>query len=176
MVNLRLILAFLAPTLLILFLIQRHGAALMNEKAPYGIVSLELAGKATEAQSIVDSWKKEGKTTTALGNIRLDFLFIPFYSILLYMTCGSLATIHPARPQRIGTGIAFGCLLAGLFDVFENVCMMASLNGKGGSVTAAATSALATAKFSLLVIALLYIAFSSMRLIGSRKGYAQKNA
>jgi hypothetical protein len=170
MVNLRLILAFLAPTLLILFLIQRHGATLMNEKAPYGIVSLELAGKATEAQSIVDSWKKEGKTTTALGNIRLDFLFIPFYSILLYMACGTLATFKPSRPQRVGAWIAFGSLLAGLFDVLENVAMTAILRGMSGTGLAPVTSALATAKHALLGAALAYILFSTFRLLMNGRG------
>ena len=176
MANLRIILAFLAVTSLLLAVLQRQGAKLVNAEAPYGIVSLELAGDAEKTRAIASSWEAEGKTDTAIRNIRLDFLLIPFYSILFYMACGSIATYKSSRHERIGTWIAFACLLAGIFDVFENLAMTAALRGRIGAAGATATSLLATAKFSILGIAILYILSSAARSLFRSQGNELKTA
>ena len=176
MANVRIIIAFLAVTSLLLAVLQRQGATLVNDEAPYGIVSLELAGDADKARAIAAAWETEGKTATAIRNIRLDFLLIPFYSILLYMACGSLATYKTSRHERIGTWIAFACLLAGIFDVFENLTMTATLRGHIGAVGAAATSLLATAKFAILGTAILYILATSARRLFRSQGKELRTA
>jgi hypothetical protein len=176
MANIRIILAFLAVTALLLAFLQRQGATLVNGEAPYGIVSLELAGDAEKASAIAAAWEAEGKTAVAIRNIRLDFLLIPFYSILLYMACGSLATYKPSRHGRIGAWIAFACLLAGIFDVFENLAMMAALRGRVGATGAAATTLLASAKFAILAIAVLYILSTSARRLLRSQGKQLRTA
>jgi hypothetical protein len=176
MANLRIVLAFLAATTLLLAILQRQGVGLVNERSPYGIVSLELAGSAHEARAIVSAWEAEGKTATAIRNIRLDFLLIPFYSILLYMACGSLATNKPARHSRIGAWIAFGCLLAGLLDVFENIIMMSTLRGRISETGVTAASLLAKTKFAWIGLALAYILYSSIRSLSGRQGDTHRAA
>ena len=170
MANLRIISFFLICTLLIMGTLMLQGSSLVNVESPQGIVSLELAGDGEKAADIVSAWEAEGRTETALRNISLDFLFIPFYSILLYMACGTLATFKPSRPQRVGAWIAFGSLLAGLFDVLENVAMTAILRGMSGTGLAPVTSALATAKQALLGAALAYILFSTFRMLMNGRG------
>jgi hypothetical protein len=129
MVNHRIILAFLTGTVVLLILLRVQGSSLVNEQAPAGIVSFELAGSRTKAEAISSAWESEGRTKTALGNIRLDYLFIPFYSLFLYMSCGTLATGSSSRSRRPGVWIAFGSLLAGMLDVFENLVMSAQIKG-----------------------------------------------
>jgi hypothetical protein len=170
MVNHRIILAFLTGTVVLLILLRVQGSSLVNEQAPAGIVSFELAGSRTKAEAISSAWESEGRTKTALGNIRLDYLFIPFYSLFLYMSCGTLATGSSSRSRRPGVWIAFGSLLAGMLDVFENLVMSAQIKGGISNAGVLATYLLASAKFVLVGAAFIYILVQGTRLLISRSG------
>ena len=50
------------------------GAPLTTEDAPYGVVSLEIAGTVENAQDILDSWDTNAQIRAAFG-LGLDFLF-----------------------------------------------------------------------------------------------------
>ena len=65
----------------------------------------------------------------AKTNIWIDFFFIPFYTMLFYTLCGSISVRMLGIPAKLGVLLAFGSLLAGLFDVTENILMLFSLNG-----------------------------------------------
>jgi hypothetical protein len=176
MVNHRIILAFLTGTVVLLILLRVQGSSLVNEQAPAGIVSFELAGSRTKAEAISSAWESEGRTKTALGNIRLDYLFIPFYSLFLYMSCGTLATGSSSRSRRPGVWIAFGSVLAGMLDVFENLIMTAGIKGNISNAGALATALLASVKFLLVGTAVLYILAQGIRLLIVRPGKSGSDA
>jgi hypothetical protein len=176
MVNLRIILAFLTGTAVLLALLRIQGGPLVNEQAPAGIVSFELAGSRTKAEAIASAWESEGKMKTALGNIRLDYLFIPFYSLFLYIACGTLATGRVNGSRRTGVWIAFGSLLAGMLDVFENLVMSAQIKGNISNAGVLATTLLASAKFVLVGAAVIYILAQGTRLLISRSGKSGSSA
>ena len=173
MANLRIISAFLILSAVFMSILERQGKGLSTGQAPHGIVSLELAGDGERAGGIVKEWEAQGLKAKAIGNIRLDFLFIPFYSIGLYMLCGSLATWRSERPDRKGVRIAFGCLLAGLFDALENTLMLAGLRGHVSDVLSSATALFAGSKFVLLATAALYILYRALHLLLSEQSKAQ---
>jgi hypothetical protein len=164
MINIRIIFFLLAGTLFFFLLLRLQGK-LETIKSPASIVSLELAHDAPSVEEITTSWNQEGMTSRARTNIWIDFLFIPFYVMLFYTLCGSISVRMNGFSAKLGVLLAFGSLMAGVFDVLENILMLFSLHGHYNNFTALLTAIFATAKFSLLLLAVLYILPWGMRLL-----------
>ena len=130
-----------------------------------GIVSLELASTPSQSKDIIKEWRNNELIGNAKTNVWIDFLFIPFYSLLFYTLCGSISVRTTGQVAKIGVMLAFGSLIAGLFDVFENLLMMLSLNGISNYLVVILTSFFAAAKFTLLALALLYVIPFGLRVI-----------
>jgi hypothetical protein len=156
MINIRIILFFFIATLGV-FLLLRIQGRLETKEAPLGIVSLELASTTTEVKSILKAWETEAMISTAKNNILLDFLFIPLYSLIFYTLCGSISVRTRRIVAKMGVVLAFGAVIAGLFDVFENILMLLSLNDHYNYLTVLLTAFFAVTKFILLGLALLYV-------------------
>lgn len=156
MINIRIIFFLLAGTLFF-FLLLRVQGKLETIKSPASIVSLELAHDAQSVEDITTSWNQEGMTTRAKTNIWIDFLFIPFYVMLFYTLCGSISVRMIGFSAKLGVLLAFGSLIAGILDVLENILMLFALHGHYNNFSALLTTFFATAKFTLLLLAVLYI-------------------
>jgi hypothetical protein len=167
MINIRIILFLLASTLGIFLLLRVQGNLETNE-SPLGILSLEFASQPERITAITDAWESEGMTGRARANIWIDFLFIPFYAMLFYTLCGSISVRMKAFPAKLGIFLAFGAMMAGMMDVFENILMLFSLRGHFNGVTAWLTTFFAAGKFLLLALALLYVIPLGLRLIVRR--------
>jgi len=168
MINIRIIFFLLAGTLFF-FLLLRFQGKLETKLSPAAIVSLELAHDAESVHAITSIWNQEGMTSRAKTNIWIDFFFIPFYTMLFYTLCGSISVRMKGIPAKLGVLLAFGSLVAGLFDVLENILMLFALQGHYNDVSALLTAFFATVKFSLLLLALLYILPLGIRLLILRK-------
>ena len=164
MINIKIIFFLLAGTLLF-FLTLRFQGKLETKDSPFGIVSLELAHKSEAIQNILTAWEREDMIPRAKTNIWIDFLFIPFYTMLFYTLCGSISVRMRGIPAKTGVFLAFGSLLAGLFDIAENILMLFSLNGLYNNFSALLTFLLATSKFFLLLLALAYVLPLGLRII-----------
>jgi hypothetical protein len=68
-------------------------------------------------------------------------------------------------PAKLGVLLAFGSLLAGLFDIAENILMLFSLHDNYNNLTALLTAFFAYAKFSLLLLALAYVLPLGLRIL-----------
>lgn len=154
---------------LFFFLLLRFQGKLETKFSPASIVSLELAHDAQSVQDITTIWNEEGMTSRAKTNIRIDFLFIPFYAMLFYTLCGSISVRMNGIPAKLGVLLAFGSLVAGVFDVMENILMLYALSGHYNNISALLTTVFATIKFSLLLLAILYILPLGIRLLLLRK-------
>lgn len=169
MTNWKIIGFFFAGTLFFLLLLRWQGSALITTSAPYGIVSLELSSNAVGVAAIAAEWRP-----ALLGvfrwNMLLDFFVIPFYGMFLYSFCGYFSVHYvPMLLQRAGVLMAFGSLLAMMFDVFENIAMIISMHIGVTGVGAVLTSIFAVLKFSLIALALLYILFSAVYLVLAKR-------
>lgn len=164
MINIRIILFLLAGTLLF-FLVLRFQGKLESKDAPKGIISLEMAHESVTIDSIISSWIADGKLQRAKANIWIDFLFIPFYALLFYTLCGSISVRMNGIPAKLGVLLAFGSMVAGLFDLMENILMLFSLQGHYNNFSALLTTFFATVKFSLLLLAIAYILPLGIRLL-----------
>jgi hypothetical protein len=168
MINIRIIFFLLAGTLFF-FLLLRFQGKLETKFSPASIVSLELAHDAASVKDITTIWYQEGMTSRAKTNIWIDFLFIPFYAMLFYTLCGSISVRMNGIPAKLGVLLAFGSLVAGLLDVLENMLMLFALNGHFNNFFAFLTTVFATVKFSLLLLAIVYILPLGLRLLLLRK-------
>jgi hypothetical protein len=136
---------------------------LYNDKiAPYGIVSLELAGDATEASRIISFWDLWGARDDALRSIAYDYIFLLFYSTTLALACVIAASL-PGRDRsswyaRLGLGLAWAQWLAALLDVIENVALTKMLTApRVGDSWPVVAWWCAIPKFALIILGLLYI-------------------
>lgn len=164
MINIRIILFLLSGTLA-LFLLLRFQGKLETTDTPLSILSLEFAQNAHEITEVKQAWDDAGMTGKAKTNIWIDFLFIPFYAMLFYTLCGTISVRMDGFPAKLGIFLAFGALVAGLFDALENILMLFALNGHYNNFTAWLTASLVWIKFLLLALAALYVIPLGARLL-----------
>jgi hypothetical protein len=144
--------AFLAWTLILLFLFQPANRPLMNSAAPNGIISLQLAWTAGNAQSMLDSWNTSAQLFAAFG-LGFDYLFMPVYALALALGTLLAAGRHPGRFAKLGIWAAYGAFLAAIFDGLENFGQFHELfNGRVD--LAALVGICATVKFTLILFGL----------------------
>lgn len=167
-INIRIILALLAGTIFFMLILRWQGRPLTTATAPAGIVSLELAGTAEHTSAILKGWANQGLSAVARNNIMIDFLFIPFYAMLFYTLCGSIAVRHKGTAATVGVMLAFDALVAGLLDVSENILMLLSTFNWYNQLSARFTAIFASAKFFLLALCLLYVALLGLPLMARK--------
>lgn len=141
-------------------------AIMMLASDGFPIVELELAGSVERADAVI----ADADLDAVRASIYWDFLFLAFYAPALYL--GSLwAGRHfdSERIQGIARAIACGALVAGAFDIVENLAMLGYLNGWGGWDGWPALSAImAIPKFALVVVAILWI-LAGVGMAGARR-------
>lgn len=99
--------------------------------SPQGILSLEFAFTAENAQAIVKAWSNANVLKAAIDLQRLDFIFIFAYSTTLSLSCLWVTKLLPKfDPRWLSAGIvlAWGQWLAALFDITENLCLFPFLD------------------------------------------------
>lgn len=165
MTNIRIILFLLTGTLFFFLVLRFQGQQLISRESPAGIVSLELAGSKAHTETMVRGWLENGKISAVKRNILIDFLFIPFYALLFYTLCGSISVRHSGRAASLGVLLAFFSLIAGFFDVCENILMLFSSYGYYSNFTAMLTAFFAAAKFALLGLSVLYVIILGLPLL-----------
>jgi hypothetical protein len=153
-----LVFVFAIMTLLIASQLSKIGKPLtIPVTSPYGILSLEFACTAKNAQNIVKAWSAANTLNAAIYLQRLDFLFIVTYSTTLGLLC-ILATklLYNFDPRWLSVGIilAWGQLAAALLDVIENLCLFPFLYGATGNLFPLASLAAVSAGLKFILIGL----------------------
>lgn len=169
MINIKIKLFLLAATLFFFLLLRYQGADLIRPYSPKGIVSLEIAPSAEAISAVLAGLKADDLIGKTRQNIFIDFFFIPFYAMLFYTLAGSISVRMKGKAATAGVLLAFFSLIAGLFDVFENILILLATYGIYNDFTAILTAIFASAKFLLLFVALLYIILFGLRVIMKRK-------
>jgi len=130
---------------------QLLGAGLRTPTAPFGIVSLQLAGDVASATSIVDSWSRRAWSAGLVAHA-LDGLFPFAYGILLVGAAARLrARGAGGRTWMVAAGAA---VLAAVADLVENVAMVPALLGLASTTSVQVTLVAAVVKFTVLAVAL----------------------
>ena len=114
------------------YALKRLDAPLINQHAPWGIVSLQLAHTVEASQEILASWDKAARDNAQSG-LLLDFLFPICYSTALTIACFWAAAIFRERGYWktgwLAFAIAWAQWPAAAFDYVENIALWAELRG-----------------------------------------------
>ena len=95
-----------------------------------------------------------------MNNIYIDFLFIPCYALFLAVCCKYMAEKIVRPSYQIWANRLVKLLaVAALFDVVENILMLMSIAGNYTPETLLLTRLIASCKFLLVGLAILYILF-----------------
>lgn len=151
----------LLMTILIMFITNIVGQSLTTPSAPFGIISFEFAFSPERAQEIINSWNPDAQLRAAFIQ-GLDFLFPLVYSVALGLGCILTAGVLRSRRKQLrGLGVLFawGLVLAALCDYIENVALVAMLFGSVQSPFPEIAGVCALIKFTLIIIAVIYILY-----------------
>jgi hypothetical protein len=160
----RMILPLVALSILLLIFLNLVGNPLVNQSAPYGMISFELAWEVDQAQSILESWDHSAQLRAAFS-LGLDYLFILIYSLTLTLTCLWAARFRRERrrfPTWLvmigwpGILLAWGQSLAGGLDIIENIALTRILLEAVVAPWPQIASICASLKFTLVVTGVVY--------------------
>lgn len=141
---------------------DRTGAPLKGPGTVLGIVDLEFAFNHHRAEEIYQNWLytfADGlpRVTIAIRHTWLDFVFIFFYSFFLFFGSKSVSESFSGKISALGKLLAMASLYAGLFDIFENIGILAMLKGNTGGAIPLFTGIFSSMKWILVICSLMYI-------------------
>ena len=146
-------------TLAVMAALRCYDSHLKTEAAPNGIVSYEFAGTLPVAQSMIESWGKDGQVYAGLS-MGLDYLFLIVYAFTIGLGCvltGEKLSIKFASAKIIGSILAWGLIIAALLDAIENYALINILLGSVEEFWLTIAWACAAPKFALVGFGLLYL-------------------
>lgn len=124
------------------------------------ILDFEFAGSSSRATQIMTEWGVKGRSAAHLS-LLLDYGYMVSYG--LFFCLAGLAIRDTARTRgwrrlaTFGTVVPFFALLAAVFDASENVALLLTLAGKGGSLAPPFAAVCSAIKFTLITIAIVYV-------------------
>jgi hypothetical protein len=124
------------------------------------ILDFEFAASHARAAQIISEWGPKGRNAARLSLI-LDYGYMLSYG--LFFALAGFAIRDTARAhgwQRfaaVGVVVPFFALTAATFDASENVALLLTLAGNGGSFAPLFATVCSTIKFTLIGIAILYV-------------------
>ena len=124
------------------------------------ILGFEFASSKARTAQIVSEWGPKGRDAAHLS-LLLDYGYMLSYG--LFFTLAGLATRDFARARGwrrlavTGSVVPFFALAAASFDATENVALLLTLAGNGGSFAPPLATICSTIKFTLITIAILYV-------------------
>jgi hypothetical protein len=143
--------------------VQGYGAASISD--------FEFAGSSSRAAQIMAEWGPEGRRLAHLG-LLLDYGYMLSYG--LFFALAGFAVRDAARTRgwrrmaKAGVVIPYFALAAACFDASENVALLLTLGGQGGSFAPPFATVCSTIKWTLIGIAILYVLFGSALLLRAR--------
>ena len=124
------------------------------------IIGFEFAGSKARATQIMAEWGARGRSAARLS-LWIDYGYMISYGA--FFTLAGLATRDLARQRdwrRLATAgivVPFFAAAAAMFDASENVALLLTLGGHGGSFAPVFATACSSIKFTLIAIAIGYV-------------------
>ena len=154
----QILLVLIVPTMLALGAID---LPLRVPGNPHGIVSGEFCGWARSCEATLAAWGEPGRQWAMLS-LGLDYLFMLEYAGLvcmgLLMAAQRLEHQAPPVQAKLLRGFAMLALLAGGFDVAENLCLIGVVHSGQGGALAEWAAWFASLKFVLIGVAVTALA------------------
>lgn len=162
---------WLVATLVMTGILNWISIPLINEVAPWGLFSWQLAATPQRAQAILASWDGRTQLLASFG-LGLDYLFLFVYAVTLNLACQWSA--HKLERQRFGNWIGAAIWMAALFDALENACLAIGLVGKPVSPYPEVAALSAAIKFTLIFVALGWTLLGAFAAIRQKRALSAK--
>lgn len=152
----------IAGTLIMAYVMAESGRSLKTPETAMGIINLEFASTKEKVNAVLNAWSYPGTNnidniSVAIQNTWFDFIFLFFYSLMLFYACLSISYSMTGFLNKTGKWLATGSLYAGLFDIIENAGMLISLNGYTSNLVAIITATFSVLKWILVLCAVSFI-------------------
>jgi hypothetical protein len=134
-------------------------------------LGFEFAGSRARAAQIMAEWGSKGRDAARLS-LWLDYGFLLSYGA--FFTLAGLLTRDAARThgwRRLaiaGVVVPFFAAAAAIFDASEDVALLLTLGGHGGSFAPPFAAVCSAIKFTLITLAILYVLCGLARWSGQR--------
>jgi len=153
-----LLLALISLVAVFIYIMQSLNAPLINELAPGGIVSFELAGELSAAKQVIGSWDIAATSYAGL-NLGIDYLFLVIYSATIALACFMLASgLKPqSRWQKMGYILVSAQWVAAVADMVENYALIQLLLGSYEAYWSSLALYTAIIKFILILLGIFYL-------------------
>ena len=132
-----------------------------------GVISFELAGELSLAQSMVESWGQTGQVYAGLS-LGLDYVFLIAYSSSIALGCVLVARNLSSRVDflsSVGALVAWAQFGAALLDAAENFALIQVLLGSQQAMWPAVARWCAIPKFLIVAAGLVYVGFGAVSAI-----------
>ena len=160
-------------SLVMVMVMAKTSTTLKTPATPLGILNLEFAYNSAKAGTVLNAWQPNEKIDNievATFNTWLDFIFLFFYSLFLFIGCKMLSANYSGAIQKVGQMMAKGAILAGLLDIVENAGMLFTLHGNINNSILFLTTAVSIIKWIWALAALVYLLiFGAAYLIRMKK-------
>lgn len=123
------------------------------------ILDFEFAGSRARAAQIMAEWGSKGRSAAHLSLV-LDYGYMVSYGLFFALAGFAVRDTARARDWRrlaaIGAVVPFFALAAASFDASENVALLLTLTGSGGSFAPPFAAVCSAIKFTLISVAIVY--------------------
>jgi hypothetical protein len=124
------------------------------------ILAFEFAASPAHAAQIIGEWGSKGRSAAHLS-LLLDFGYLLAYGLFFALAGLAVRDMARARGWRrlaaIGAVAPFFALAAAGFDASEDVALLLTLAGNGGSFAPPFAAVCSAIKFTLIALAILYV-------------------
>jgi hypothetical protein len=124
------------------------------------ILDFEFAVTRSRAAQIMAEWGPKGRSAAHLS-LLLDYGYMLSYGLFFALAGFAVRDTARARGWRrlaaIGIVVPFFALAAATFDASENIALLLTLGGNGGSFAPPFAAICSAIKFTLITIAILYV-------------------
>jgi hypothetical protein len=124
------------------------------------ISEFEFAGSSSRAAEIVAAWGSEGRRLAHLG-LLLDYGYLLSYGLFFALAGFAIRDAARAREwprmARAGAVVPYFALAAACVDASEDVALLLTLGGHGGSFAPPFAAACSAIKWALIGTAILYV-------------------
>jgi len=163
---------FLLGTLVMMVVMAKTGDTLKTAATPLGILDLEFAYNISKTTTVINAWApaRSGLDNISMAKVNTywDFVFLFFYTGLLFIACKKISATGKGSFAKAGKFIAKAALVAGFLDILENTGMLISLNGNLSSTVSLSTTVISIIKWGLAFIAVIYV-ITGLLALGYRK-------
>jgi hypothetical protein len=135
------------------------------------ILGFEFAASHTRAVQILNEWGQKGRAAARLS-LWIDYGYMLSYGAFFTLAGLSVRGMAQARGwsalAAVGRVAPYLAAVAALFDASENVALLLTLGGHGGSFAPPFATVCSSIKFLCIAIAIVYTLWGLVRWLGAR--------